>query len=95
MSPRPPTPPDQALSIMSPPLPPVVKEEEKSYIVDGICLSEDGLSQVKEYAIEAPPTLTPAQKAASQARKKNRQQMIKQSHPQMSHLLSTSSSCKC
>lgn len=71
--------------------PVALKEEEKTYMVDGICLSEIGLSAVKEVTLEPPPSLTPAQKAAHAARQaKHRQMKIKMNHPQMSHLLSTS-----
>lgn len=99
-SPRPPTPeciqtPDVASPSMSVSQPtPIVKEEVKSYMVDGICLSEAGMSLVKEVTMEAPPTLTPAQKAAMLARQMNRKQKIKQSHPQMAQLLSACSTRK-
>ena len=51
MSPRPPTPiqqPQTPASIMSPQqqAPVIVKEEEKSYMVDGVCLSENGLGEL-------------------------------------------------
>ena len=88
-SPRPPTPELQTpASITSPALVPV--KEEKTYSVDGVCLSEEGLALVKELTLETPSTLTPAQKAAFAARQaRNRQMKIKQTHPQMSQLLST------
>lgn len=91
MSPRPLSPEmDAPTSVTSPP---VVKEEEKTYMVDGICLSEVGLSAVKEITLEPPPALTPAQKAAHAARQaKHRQMKIKLNHPQMSQLLSTAGS---
>lgn len=87
-SPRPPSPePQTPASIASPALVPV--KEEKTYSVDGIYLSENGLALVKELTMETPSTLTPAQKAAFAARQaRNRQMKIKQTHPQMSQLLS-------
>lgn len=88
-SPRPLSPaPQTPVNITSPALAPV--KEEKTYSVDGIYLSEEGLAIVKELTLETPSTLTPAQKAAFAARQaKNRQNKIKQTHPQMSQLLST------
>jgi len=93
-SPSPPTPvvqPPTPLSITSPGFSSVpVKEEPKSYLVDGINLSENGLGLMKQLAVEVPPSqISLAQKAAQAARlAKNRQMKIKQSHPQMSQLLS-------
>lgn len=97
-SPRPPTPePQTPLSIASPvsvPPPPPPKERQKLYSVDGVYLSENGLGLIKELTLEPPATnLSNNQRAAQAARiARNRQMKIKQSHPQMSHLLSVASS---
>lgn len=95
-SPRPPTPePATPSSVMSPVVaaPPTEekkKEEDKAYSVDGVILSENGLDMIKELTLEQPASQNSiAQKAAYAARlARSRQMKIKQSHPQMSHMLS-------
>lgn len=93
-SPRPATPePEQAPTVaITSPIMPVgpVKQEEKSYSVDGVYLSEHGVGTIKDLTFEQP--ISAAQKAANAARlARNRQLKIKQSHPQMSQLLSVAS----
>lgn len=62
-------------------------------MVDHVCLTENGLSLIKELTLDAPSTLTPAQKAAHAARQARlRLNKVKQSHPQMSQLLCGSTS---
>lgn len=92
-SPRPPTPePATPSTITSPVVPAPPKEEEKAYSVDGVVLSENGLDIIKELTLEQPPSANSiAQKMAQAARLARRQLKIKQSHPQMSQLLSVTS----